>query len=133
MSSKSSRGNSWDSTSFDRHQFAFRAFEAWRPFFAGMMEASGQASDRMEPFLSEWQNFIGHRIDEDVLLWRRLSESRTLQDVTAATSHFWHKAAIDYWQQTATLGKLVTAASSDLMSEAGLSVPARATAHAMTA
>jgi hypothetical protein len=91
---------------------------AWHPFLIGMTKANGHAAEGLGMLLSEWQNFVGHRLQQDLMLWRMLAGCTTPQDVAAAYTEFWQKAVADYWQEYATMSKLVTGITAKLPMQA---------------
>jgi hypothetical protein len=88
---------------------------AGHPFLTGMTSANGHVAEGLGTLLSEWQHFVACR---DLLLYRRLAESASPQDVAGVFMDFWRKAAADYWQEYATMNKLATGIAGKIMSQA---------------
>jgi Phasin protein len=82
-------------------------FHIWGPLIAGALKANAQAQEAFGMIAGEWQAFVGHRLQEDMALMQRLAESRTPQQILAAHSAFWQKAAEDYGKEFTTISKLM--------------------------
>jgi hypothetical protein len=54
------------------------------------------------------KRFLGHRIQEDLALIQRVTHSATPDQILAAYSEFWQKAAEDYRKEFAAVTKLLT-------------------------
>jgi phasin protein len=90
----------------------------WNPFLIGMTKSNGHAAEGFATLFSEWQNIVAHRLQEDFLLTQTLAQSRTPEGVMSAYAEFWQKAAADYAQQYATIGKLFMGMTSGVISQA---------------
>jgi hypothetical protein len=64
---------------------------------------------------SETLDFVARRINEDFALVNRLAHCRGHDEVVAAYTDFWRKAAEDYGKEAATMGKLVTNAAAKMV------------------
>ena len=85
------------------------ALSMWNPFLAGTMGANAQAHEGIGTVASEWQDFVGRRLKEDFALMQRLSRGGTPDQILAAYSDFWQKAAEDYGKEFTTMSNLMTA------------------------
>ncbi|NJO31871.1 MAG: hypothetical protein HC869_00770 [Rhodospirillales bacterium] len=56
---------------------------------------------------SEWQTFVGQRLNEDLHLMRELGAAKTPEQIWTTSARFWQKAAEDYAHEYATMAKLV--------------------------
>ena len=83
------------------------ALAMWNPFFVAL-KGNGSPQQGLGAIASEWQGFVGHRLQEDIALMQRLTQSRTPDQVVAAYSEFWQKAAEDYSKEFNTMTKLMT-------------------------
>ena len=63
------------------------------PFLAGALKGNAQAHHGFGTIASEWQDFVGRRLREDIALMQRLTQSRTPDQILAAYTDFWQKAA----------------------------------------
>ena len=84
------------------------ALGMWNPFFTAPLKGNGLPQEGVGAIASEWQGFVGHRLQEDIALMQRLMQSRTPDQVVAAYSEFWQKAAEDYGKEFNTMTKLMT-------------------------
>jgi hypothetical protein len=64
--------------------------------FFGALQANAQAQEVFGTIAGEWQAFLSHRIQEDLALIQRVTNSATPDQILAAYSEFWQKAAEDY-------------------------------------
>jgi Phasin protein len=90
----------------------------WNPFLLAGAEAPksyGLVKDEFGAIASEWQAFVGHRLQEDVALMQRLTQCRTPDQIAAAYSDFWRKAAEDYGKQFTTMTKLMTGVTNKMV------------------
>jgi hypothetical protein len=53
----------------------------WNPFFAQASNGNAQAHECFATIASEWQEFVGRRLNEDVALMQRLAQSVTPDQV----------------------------------------------------
>jgi hypothetical protein len=118
MSNRSSRGNSWDTSVPNPFLAAASGFDAWHPLLISMTKTNGEVAEGFGTFFSEWQNFVGHRLQQDLFLWQKLAESRSPQDTVAVYADFWQKAAADYCQEYATMSKLLAGITGKAISQA---------------
>jgi hypothetical protein len=91
------------------------AWSAWNPFLAAALKGNAQAQEGFGTIASEWQGFVGHRLQEDIALMQRLTRCGTSDQVLAAYSDFWHKAAEDYGKEITTMTKLMTGVTSKIV------------------
>jgi hypothetical protein len=80
--------------------------------------SGGEVAEGFGTFFSEWQNFVGHRLQQDLFLWQKLAESRSPQDIVAVYADFWQKAAADYCQEYAAMSKLLAGITGKVISQA---------------
>jgi hypothetical protein len=90
----------------------------WNPFLIGMTKSNGQSAEGYATLFSEWHNFVARRLQEDLLLAQRLTQTRTPDGIIAAYADFWQKAASDYAQEYSMIGKLLAGITSRMMSQA---------------
>ena len=76
---------------------ALGTVNTWHPLLISMTKTNGHVAEGFGMLFSEWQNFVGLRVQQDLLLWRKLAECTSSHDVATAYTHFWQKAAADYW------------------------------------
>ena len=91
-----------------RNIFPAATLNMWGPFFAGALQANAQAQEVFGSITSAWQAFLSHRLQEDLALIQRLTQSATADQIVAAYSEFWHKAAQDYGKEFAATTQLLT-------------------------
>jgi hypothetical protein len=103
----SRRGDSWDTETPSPFVVPAFALNIWNPFLIGMTKSNGHAAEGFATLFSEWQSFVAHRLQEDLLLAQKLTQTRTPDGIIAAYADFWQKAATDYAQEYATIGKLL--------------------------
>ena len=84
-------------------------FGAWNPFLTGALRWNAQAHEGFRTVVSEWQIFLGRRLEDDFALMQRLTSSRTPDQIWAAYTDFWQKAVEDYGKEITALTKLMTA------------------------
>jgi Phasin protein len=88
-------------------------FGAWNPFLTGALTGAlrwnAQAHEGFRTAVSEWQIFLGRRLEDDFALVQRLTSSRTPDQIWAAYTDFWQKAVEDYGKEITALTKLMTA------------------------
>lgn len=81
------------------------AFTAWSSLLTGV---NAQSVGELGIIASEWQDFMGRRLKQDVAFLQRLTRSTGPDQVLAAHAEFWRKAGEDYGNEVATMTKLVT-------------------------
>ena len=64
---------------------------------------------------SETLDFVARRINEDFALVDRLAHCRGHDEVVAAYTDFWRKAAEDYGKETTTMAKLMINAATKMV------------------
>jgi Phasin protein len=99
------------------------ALGMWNPLLAAALKGNAQAQEGFSTIASEWQDFVGRRLNEDFALVQRLSHSCTPDQILSAYTDFWQKAAEDYGREVTTMTKLATAATTKVV-EATQSVAA---------
>lgn len=95
----------------------------WNPFLALMLKGNANAQAGFGTIATEWRGFVSHRVQEDFTLTQRLSHCRTPEQILAAYTDFWHKAAEDYGKELTTMTKLVTGVTRNMV--AGRAMPSR--------
>jgi len=78
------------------------------PFVAAALRANTSAQEGLGTLGSEWQSFVGRQNQQYFALIKRLSQSRTSDQVVSAYTDFWHQLAESYGKELATLTKLMT-------------------------
>lgn len=114
MSNQSSRNESGD-TAISKAQL--EGLGAWHPLLIGLTKSNGHVAQGLGLLFSEWQNFLGHRLQQDLLLWRKVAVCASPQEVASAYMQFWEKAVADYWQESATMSKLLAGVTAKLFSQ----------------
>jgi hypothetical protein len=90
----------------------------WNPFLAAAIRGNTQAQNGFGTVASEWQDFVGHRIQEHIALMQRITCCCTPDQVLNAYADFWHKAAEDYGKELTTMTKLMTGVTSQMVAAA---------------
>ncbi len=91
------------------------ALDMWNPFLAEALKGTAQAHEGFGAIASEWQEFLARRINEDMALMQRLTQSRTPDQILAAYTDFWQKAGEDYGNEITTLSKLMAGATTKMV------------------
>jgi len=91
------------------------AWNACNPFLAAALKGNAQAREGLGTIASEWQGFVGHRLQQDIALMQRLTRCGTSDQILAVYTDFWHKAAEDYGKEIATMTKLMTGVTSKMV------------------
>ena len=91
------------------------ALGMWNPFLTEALKGNAQAHQSFGAIVSEWQEFLGRRMKEDMALMQRLTQSRTPDQILAAYSDFWQKAGEDYGNEITTLSKLMAGATTKMV------------------
>ena len=78
----------------------------WWPALACCTEWNASAHEGIATLSSEWQDFVGRRMKEDFTLLQRVGVSRSPEQVWAAYTAYWQKAAEDYSQEFGRAAKL---------------------------
>ena len=77
------------------------------PFLAGAGQDNAHAHESFGAIAREWQDFVFRRLKENLLLTQRLTRSCTADQVLAAFTDFWQKAAEDYGHEITTMSRLM--------------------------
>jgi hypothetical protein len=85
------------------------AFSMWNPLLASALGGNAQAQEGFGTIASEWQDFVQRRLKEDLALMQRLAHGGTPDQILAAYSDFWQKAAEDYGKEFTTMSRLMAA------------------------
>jgi hypothetical protein len=121
--------NSWEENMPNRHQtgngnaepnanvFLAPALAAsmWNPFLAAALKGNAQAQEGFGTIASEWRDFVGHRIQEDITLMQRLTQCSTPNQILSVCTDFWQKAGEDYGKELTTMTKLMTGVTSKMV------------------
>jgi hypothetical protein len=94
------------------------AFAMWNPLFAGMPHWNAEAQHGLRTAAGEWQEFVGHRLQEDFHLMQRLTRSSTPDEIMAAYTDYWNKAADEYGKEVTTMTKLMVGVTNRMVSAA---------------
>jgi len=78
-------------------------FRMWEPFFVGALNANAQAQEAFGTMAGEWQTFVARRLQENMELVQRLAGRRTPEQILAAHTIFWQKAAEDCSKEFTTI------------------------------
>jgi hypothetical protein len=87
----------------------------WNPFLAGAVRWNGQAQDGFATLVGEWQNFLGRRLREDLVLVQRLAGCTSPDQIWIAYAEFWQKAAEDYGSEYVTMSKLAAGVTNETL------------------
>ena len=93
-------------------------FGLWNPFLIGISQFNGHAMEGFGTIFSEWQNFVGRRLTQNMLLMQQLAKSQSPENISEAFAEFWQNAFADYTKEIETLNKLVAGVSSKAVSKA---------------
>jgi len=118
MSRQALGSNGWDTVAPKVFSDTARFFEAWNPFLIGMAQYNGHAAEGIGTLFSEWQNFVSHRLAQDMLLVRTLATCTSPEQIAGAYSEFWWNAYSEYVKEFTTLNKLVAGISNKVLSNA---------------
>jgi len=91
------------------------AIGTWEPLLALVLKGNAEAQQRLGSIATEWQGFVRHRLQEDITLTQRLTDCRGSEQIIAAYTDFWHKAAEDYGKEITTMTKLVTGLTREMV------------------
>ena len=91
------------------------AASLWNPFLTAALKGNAQAQNGFGTVASEWQDFVGHRIQEDIALMQRIARCSTPDQVLNAYADFWHKAAEEYGKELTTMTKLMIGVTSKMV------------------
>jgi hypothetical protein len=106
------------------------ALGAWNPLLAVALNANALAHEGFGTLGSEWQTFVGHRLQQNCALIQRLSQSRTSDQVVSAYTDFWQQVAESYGRELTTLTKLMTGMTSKMVMTAQTTSQGQPTPHA---
>jgi len=99
------------------------AWNAWNPFLAAALKGNAQAQEGFGTIAREWQGFVGHRLQADIALLQRLTRCATSDQLLAAYTDFWRKAAEDYGKELTTMTKLMTGITSKMVATEEVRTP----------
>jgi hypothetical protein len=85
------------------------------PFLAAAVKGNAQTHEGFGTIASEWQGFVAHRLQEDMALMQRLMRCCSPDQILAAYTDFWHRAAEDYGKEIITMTKLMTGVTSKMV------------------
>jgi hypothetical protein len=115
----SNRGAEAGNSDAERNLLVFfapaKALSTWNPLLGVMLKGNADAQEGLGTIATEWQGFVSHRLQEDIMLTQRLAHCRTPEQILSAYADFWHKAAEDYGNQLATMTKLVTGVARNMV------------------
>jgi phasin protein len=111
MSNLSRRSNSWDADAPNYFATPAALLGLWNPFLIGLAQLNGQAGEGFGTLLSEWQNFVGRRLAEDMKFMQQLATCKSPDQIAAAYADFWQKGFADHTKEFATLNNLITGIS----------------------
>jgi hypothetical protein len=90
----------------------------WGPRLIGAAKLSAQVQQGLGTLASEWQNFVGRRVKEDVTFVQRLMRSRTPEQIWEAHAEFWEKAMEDYTREHLLMCRLAAGVTNKAVSAA---------------
>jgi hypothetical protein len=95
------------------------AFNTWNPFLVGALRGNAEIREGFGTIAREWEAFMGCRLKEDFALMQRLTRSSGAPDqILAAYTDFWQKAAEDYGREITTMSKLMAGLATQTLSAA---------------
>jgi hypothetical protein len=86
------------------------------PFLIGLTKSNGHAVQGFGTLFSEWQSFVGHRLEQDVMFVQRLARSRSPDEIAAAYADFWQQTTVEYAKEFVTMSKLLAGVNSKTFS-----------------
>ena len=92
-----------------------KALSTWNPLLGVMLKGNADVQEGLGTLATEWQGFVSHRLQEDIMLTQRLAHCRSPEQILSAYADFWQKAADDYGNQLATMTKLVTGVARNMV------------------
>ena len=107
MSDRSSRDESWHAAFPKPLLDALGPVNPWHPVVMAVTKTNDCLAEGFATVFGEWQTFLGRRVQQDVLLWQNAAKRASPRDVVAAQADFWQEAIADYWQEYATMSKLL--------------------------
>lgn len=90
----------------------------WNPFLAAVFKGNAEAQEGFGTIASECQEFMGHRLQEDITLMQRLAHCSTPDQVWSVYADFWQKAAEDYGKEFSAMAKLMQEVTSKMAQSA---------------
>jgi len=97
----SNRGAEAGNSDAERNLLVFfapaKALSTWNPLLGVTLKGNADAQEGLGTIASEWQGFVSHRLQEDMMLTQRLAHCRTPEQILSAYADFWHKAG-RLWQ-----------------------------------
>ena len=90
-------------------------FTAWNPLLGATMNANALAHESFGTLGSEWQAFMGRRLQQNCALIERLIESRSSDQVVSAYRDFWQQVAESYGKELTTFTKIMTGMTSKMV------------------
>jgi hypothetical protein len=100
---------------------------------AAALNANALAHEGIGTLGSEWQIFVGRRLQQNYALIQRLSQSRTSDQIVSAYADFWQQVAESYGKELTTLTKLMTGMTSKMVMAAQTTSQEQQTPHAPSA
>ena len=82
------------------------ALGMWGPAFTCGLKLNAMAHEGFALTTTEWQDFVGRRLKEDMSLVQRVASSKSPDEIWGAYVEFWQKAADDYGKEFATIARL---------------------------
>ena len=89
------------------------AMGAWGPALSGMQSWTSMCGRAATAFTSEWFQFVGRRVQEDITLPHRLASCHAFDESWRVYTEFWQRAVDDYQKEFAALSRL----SGEVMTE----------------
>jgi hypothetical protein len=87
MANRYQRGNDANEPSPNMSLAPALAASMWNPFLGcGSLKGNAHAQEGFGTIASEWQDFVGHRVQEDIALMQRLTHSCTPDQILAELS-----------------------------------------------
>ena len=108
MSNRSLPPDSWDSRTANIFASPAPFLALWNPILIGLTQFNGRTIEGVGTLFCEWQNFIGHRLTQDMQLMQLLATCKSPDQIAAVYAAFWQKAFADYTKEFTTLNNLLT-------------------------
>jgi hypothetical protein len=109
---------SWEAAGFDILISPARFVGLWQPFLVGMTQYNGHAAQGIGALVMEWQNFVGHRLTQDMQFMQQVATCKSPDEISAAYADFWWNAYAEYTKEFTTLNKLLAGMTTRVLSNA---------------
>jgi hypothetical protein len=90
----------------------------WSPWLVGGAKLNAQIQEGFGTLASEWQNFVGGRLKEDLAFIQRIMQCLTPDRVWSVHFEFWQKAMDDYGEEYLRIRRLAGSLTSKAVAAA---------------